>query len=371
MIDWPALEVRHGWLAALAGCPQDPRHHAEGDVLTHTRLVVEALLADPDWRALDAAGRAALVDAALLHDVAKPAVTRQEYGRVVAPGHAPRGARKAQALLYHQRPADLPIVPFDHRQAVVALVRWHGLPLWFLDRGDPERAIITASLQVPPRLLAILARADVRGRVCQDAEELLARVALFEQSARELGCWAGAYRFASGQSRFEWLRKPGRDPAYAAWEEPGRCQMTLLAGLPGAGKDSWLARADLAQHVISLDALREARGVDPRARGRQGRVAQAARELAREHLRAGRSFVWNATNLTRDMRRALVDLGTSYGARVGIVYLEAPWPELLRRNEVRERRLPASALRRLAGRFEVPGLGEARQVHYQVHDVVR
>ena len=48
---WPAVPL----LAPLDICPQDKIHHAEGDVGIHTRMVVEALVADPVWRGLDEA----------------------------------------------------------------------------------------------------------------------------------------------------------------------------------------------------------------------------------------------------------------------------------------------------------------------------
>jgi len=45
-LDWEGLVTRFEWLRAMEGCPQDPVYHAEGDVLTHTRLTCEALVAD-------------------------------------------------------------------------------------------------------------------------------------------------------------------------------------------------------------------------------------------------------------------------------------------------------------------------------------
>lgn len=59
-IDWPAIEAALADTvdtAQLAATPQDAAFHAEGDVWTHTRMVVEALVDDPDWRALPAAER--------------------------------------------------------------------------------------------------------------------------------------------------------------------------------------------------------------------------------------------------------------------------------------------------------------------------
>ena len=40
-IDWPAIwSLWPEHMAALDKCPQDPVHHAEGDVGIHTRMVV-------------------------------------------------------------------------------------------------------------------------------------------------------------------------------------------------------------------------------------------------------------------------------------------------------------------------------------------
>jgi len=91
-VDWEAIDRELPWIRALRGCVQDPVHHAEGDVWTHVRMVCEALAGMAAWRALGAEAREILFWAALLHDVAKPACTREVAGRVSSPGHASRGA---------------------------------------------------------------------------------------------------------------------------------------------------------------------------------------------------------------------------------------------------------------------------------------
>jgi predicted kinase len=100
-----------------------------------------------------------------------------------------------------------------------------------------------------------------------------------------------------------------------------------MSGLPAAGKDHWIAANRPGWAVVSLDALRAELGVDPG--GDQGPVVEAAYRLAREHLRAGRPYVWNATNLTRQLRDRCIGLAAGYGARIDLVSLEAP-PHALR-----------------------------------------
>lgn len=82
--------------------------------------------------------------------------------------------------------------------------------------------------------------------------------------------------------------------------------------------------------VVSLDALRVSMGIAPTEP--QGAVIDAARELAREHLRKRRNFVWNATNISAQMRQKPLGLFLEYGAQVTIVYLEAPRGRLMTQN---------------------------------------
>jgi tRNA nucleotidyltransferase (CCA-adding enzyme) len=98
-----------GWLealpelAAIVGVPQDPEWHPEGDVWTHTLHAVDALVADPDWRASPAERRLVLMMAVLLHDVGKATCTRTEVRdgreRVISPGHEGVGADLAAGFL--------------------------------------------------------------------------------------------------------------------------------------------------------------------------------------------------------------------------------------------------------------------------------
>jgi putative nucleotidyltransferase with HDIG domain len=96
-LDWARLDATFPWLRALAGCPQDPVHHAEGDVAVHTRMVCEKMASLPAWQALPVGDRAVALAAALFHDIAKPATTRcDDDGRVTAPGHSRRGELMAR-----------------------------------------------------------------------------------------------------------------------------------------------------------------------------------------------------------------------------------------------------------------------------------
>lgn len=361
LLDWDTLLDHFDWLQSLAGCLQDPIYHGEGNVLTHTQMVVERLVEDVGWRRLDPTPRSIMFAAALLHDVAKPVITQNYDGKVSSPGHAMKGARMAQRLLYHDWPKEKPPVPFQARRQIVSLVRYHGLPLWLLERPDMERAVITSSLSIRNNLIAMLATADVLGRVCGDQQELLEKIDLYREFCQEHQCWSSPYPFVSDHSRFEYFRQPDRSPLYKAYDDT-QCEAVLMSGLPGAGKDATIQTQLPNWPVISLDALRVKMGIGPEEN--QGPIARRAKEMAREYLREQQSFIWNATNTTRQMRQGLINLFSAYHARIRIVYVEVSWPELLKRNQRRSRPVPVKVIRKLADQLDVPDLSEAHRLDH-------
>ena len=251
--------------------------------------------------------------------------------------------------------------PLPARETICALVRFHGLPLWLLDKADPVRAAVEASPRARLDLVALVAEADVRGRIAADRDALLERVALFRAFCEEWGCLRAPYAFASDHARFVYFHERKADPAYAAYDDT-TFEVILMSGLPGAGKDTWIARNHPDLPVVSLDRIRRELKVAPDED--QGAVAQAAKARARELLRRHEPFIWNATNVTRALRGQLVDLFASYGARVRIVYVEAPHAELLRRNERREASVPGPVIAKLARKLEIPDLTEAQTVEW-------
>lgn len=353
-VDWVGLNETFAWLRNLAGCPQDPVYHGEGDVWVHTRMVCEALAGMPAWRSLPGAERQIIFAATLLHDVAKPACTRTDPdGRITSRGHSRRGAIMARLILWRLG------ISFAVREQIAALVRHHQVPYYLVDRPDAQRLAIEVSQTACCGQLALLAEADVRGRVCQDQQRLLDNVALFVELCREENCLSAPRPFVSDHARFLYFRSPRRHPDAPAHED-FRAEVVVMSGLPGAGKDTWVRDHLPEWPVVSLDAVRDELDVDPA--DEQGQVINRAREQAREHLRNGRSFVWNATNLSRQLRAQCIQLFADYHARIRIVYVETPEERLLRQNRQRAAPVPHAVLERLLDRWEVPDATEAHRV---------
>ncbi len=363
--DMGALRARYPWLEPLGACPQDPTFHAEGDVLTHLGMVLNELAVLPAFRELPEPDRHVLFAGALLHDISKPECTRtDEDGRVRSPGHAVKGVYKARRVLTDDEAFAPEGTPFAVREQVLALVRWHGLPANYLDKSDPQRAVILASTNTRMDLLTILAEADHRGRVVAKKEDdTMTRIALFRDFCEECEAWAGPRAFANDASRFHYFRTPGEHPTLHLYDD-SKCEVIVLSGLPGSGKDTWVRVNAGGREVISLDDLRRELDVEPG--DDQSAVVAAAYDRAKVLLRRGEPFVWNATNVSRVLRDKVISLCAAYAARVRVVYLEPPVPLIRARNTGRAKRVPERVWERLFDKLDVPTLAEAHAVEYLI-----
>lgn len=366
-VDYAALEARHAALRRLRDCPQDPLHHAEGDVGLHTQMVIESLCALPAYRALDDDGRACVFVACLLHDIAKPFTTVVgDDGRVTAKGHSSKGAITARRWLWEMG------VPWRQREAICGLIRWHQVPFFLVDKGEraAERGLLRLAENCRADWLALVAEADMRGRVCADQQKILDAIELFRVAAADLGVFGegagdGRYAFASDHARFRYFRDERRTRFDDAYDDT-RCTVTIVSGLPAVGKSRWIDQQGLSPAaVVSLDALRDELDVD--AADAQRAVVDVARERLRERLRKHHDTVWNATSLSRLLRGNVVDIADAYGARVRVVAFEAAADVIAARNRERDAtRVPAAAIERMLSRWEFPDGAEAHVVDVEV-----
>lgn len=147
---------------------------------------------------------------------------------------------------------------------------------------------------------------------------------LFEMLCREQDCWRKVRSFATDHARFQYFHAEDGYIDYIPHDN-FRCEVILLSGLPGMGKDHYIRTLPQDIPVISLDAIRRKYKVSPTDKAANGRVVQEAKEEARSYLRKEQGFVWNATNTSKQMRSQLIDLFLTYGAKVKIVYIEKPY----------------------------------------------
>lgn len=352
---------------AMRATRQSSVWHEEGDVYTHTMMAVEALRNLPEYQLLDERKQHILIVAALLHDVGKIRTTALADGDWHSPHHALTGSRMARELLWKEYGMCGNAELIHVREAVCLLMRYHSFPPHAIDMADCKlrlHRIASNSLLVPDftiRMLCMLGKADMLGRKCIDQQQMLYQIALCEELAQEEGCLDSCYLFKSEMVRRAYLA--GQD----VWKEQDLYDDTwgeviLVGGLPGTGKDTWISRHLPHIPMISLDNIRRERKISPKAG--QGLVANMAREQAKEYLRKHQPFVWNATNITTQMRESLICLFETYHARVRIVYLETDWNTLLERNCSREAVVPLDAIEAMLGKMTLSETYEARSVEW-------
>ncbi|MCP4659257.1 MAG: polynucleotide adenylyltransferase [bacterium] len=143
-------------LAALIGCPQEPRWHPEGDVWTHILHVMDAFASErvgQEWEDL------VVGFACLCHDLGKPQTTVVEGERIRSKGHDREGEAPTRALLGRLTHQDRLI------HEVVPLVREHIMPISLFNAGAGPAAIRRLARRVGriDRLVRV-GRADHGGR---------------------------------------------------------------------------------------------------------------------------------------------------------------------------------------------------------------
>jgi len=149
-------------LRALVGCEQEPDWHPEGDVWTHTLLVIDNTV--DQSRDLDRARRLTLMLGAVCHDFGKPATTAFSDGRIRSLNHEEAGV--APTLQFLDRLNVHTIDGFPLRSQVVGLTAHHLKPgMWHKVRDEVgDGAFRRLAQKVDLELLARLARADCTGR---------------------------------------------------------------------------------------------------------------------------------------------------------------------------------------------------------------
>lgn len=345
-------------LNTLKNIPQNPEYHGEGSVYCHTEMVCEKLLTFSEWKELEQEEQELLFLAAAFHDIGKIYCTRQENGKWISPKHTIVGEKIFRQMAY--KDTQQFGLTFHQRETVANLIRYHGLPVWFWTKDRTEFDLLKAAESIPLRLLYLLSKADIKGRIAKEPGPLAEQVELFADYVQELDVWTHPYTFANPYTKYQYFHRE------KLWYQANLCDDTkfdviLMSGLPLAGKDSWIAQQNMSLPVISLDEIREQLGFAPTKNS--GKVAQIATEQAKNFLRKKEPFIWNATNIVLETRQRLVHLFSGYGARTQILYLETPYQELLARNQKRTRYIPESVLEDMIRKLEFPAPWEAYNVN--------
>ena len=365
--NYDALMEQFPSLSLLATTPQDAYYHAEGDVWTHTKMVIDELIKSEKYQSSTEEDRFIMFYSALLHDISKPACTViEDDGRITSAGHSKRGSVDTRILLWKKE------VPFEIRENICNIIATHQVPFFAFKparEGDtkphrsPEYIARQLSWQLPLHLLIEVARADMRGRLCDEAKTCLDDIELFEMLAFEDGCLYEPKEFPDSVTRMKYFQSYGAiDPHSPFYRESGS-QVFVLSGLPATGKNEWVKNNYPNLPVLSFDDAKEELGI---AHGKNpGAAVHMVTDQAKKLLAAKEPFVWNATHIANPMRQKTLNLLYQYGAEVTIVYLEVPEHEIKRRNTSRNTTLPNEKIDEMLFRWDVPTAIESHHIIFE------
>lgn len=365
--EYEALTLQFPELALLKTTPQDAYYHAEGDVWTHTKMVIAELMKSEKYKSATEDDRFIMFYAALLHDISKPACTVvQEDGSISSAGHSKRGAVDVRIMLWKKE------VPFEIRESICNIIATHQVPFFAFKparEGDtrphrsPEYIARQLSWQLPLHLLIEVARADMKGRICEEAKNCLDDIDLFEALAFEDECLYQPKVFPDDITRMKYFQSVGAISADFPFFKEAGSEVIVLSGLPASGKNEWVKNNYPNLPVLSFDDAKEELGI---AHGKNpGAAVHLVIDNAKKLLAAKEPFVWNATHIATPMRQKTLDLLYQYGANVTLVYLEVPEHEIKRRNSARNTTLPNGKIDEMLFRWEVPTMIEAHKVIYE------
>ena len=96
---------------------------------------------------------------ALFHNIGKYICTKVENSEIVSPNHSIIGAKIFRELVYRKY-AKIYNIDFYIREKICNLIRYHGLPLFFIEKDNIDYELIKTSEYLNMNLLYILAKAN-------------------------------------------------------------------------------------------------------------------------------------------------------------------------------------------------------------------
>jgi len=160
LYDLGVVEQLFPELKSLVGVPQEKEWHPEGNVDTHTLMVVDEarkLIED-----LPYPKQITVMLGALCHDFGKPATTKFFDGRWRSHAHDEAGVEPTLSFL--DKLGIFTLDGYDAREQIVQLVRYHLLPGMFYKSQPGDGAFRRLARKVEPDLLYRVAKADSLGR---------------------------------------------------------------------------------------------------------------------------------------------------------------------------------------------------------------
>lgn len=365
--DWKNILNTFPALNNLSFCMQDKEHHAEGDVWTHTKMVVEELLNLSDFQQLNEEEKFICFYACLFHDMSKPLCTKEEIvngkKKITSKGHSKLGEIDSRILLWKNE------VPFNIREKISMIIKSHQIPFFLIDKyKNYDFMVNMISQETSNKLLSIVAKADIKGRIIEDKNDInkvLENINLFNEISIDNNCFDKPKEFINQYTKFQYFQKQGTILTDQPYYDTHDFNVIVLCGMPASGKNTYVEKYFSNLEVISFDDAKEMFGI--KHGQNDGKAVHYMKDKAKELLRKKETFVWNTTNLSKDMRKKTLDLIHNYHGKVELHYLEETENVIKTRNSKRDTTLPNDKIDTMLLKWEPPQTYETFEVKYIIN----
>ena len=292
---------------ALIGVKQNSKYHKEGDVWNHTIKVAKEmfrLISENSWF-LTQHDKYVLMVAALCHDLGKANSTYfdEEEQEWKCKNHGFASEKITRELIYDQ--------DITTREEICWLVRWHMNFHHILQKPQTDQfseiVRLSQGCSTIEKLL-LLNLADSRGSKSDDntEEKINERITAIANLATSNECYIKPFRYNR--------------------KEPD-CNMYVMIGLPGSGKDTYVHKFLKNLPCICRDDIRE-EIKDGQILGRKlvldtiGEIAvtNTVNERIKNCCLKKQDFVINQTSLKKKYRTEFKNIASKY-ANVNVVYI--------------------------------------------------
>lgn len=345
----------------MGGVDQTSNYHREGDVLTHTHMVVEALdelLKDKegDVDYVNNPVHRVLLFAAWFHDVGKVSTKKwsDKKQRNTFNGHEEVSAREWRKLYL-----EFELDPLFGEQ-IFELIRSHPAPTNYIKSHALNSTYEFLARRVCPYHLYLLSLADMRGRLCDDEQTLIQTVESFKEKCESLQIL--------DNNRFKYYKLSSlSELAYIVKHK--RC-LLLPIGVPGCGKSYLLNQLqqfypdtvivcpdDIRTELYGEDWSENYQEVD------NGKVFGLANHRLKQAMQSKHCLIYfDAQNASIKDRKVKVEMATKYNLAVICFWFRTKYQTILEQNNNRGGKVPEKYIERAMGHLQLPLLTESDYV---------
>lgn len=137
-------------------------------------------------------------------------------------------------------------------------------------------------------------------------------------------------------------------------------KLYVLIGLPASGKSFWssmvVSREDVK--LVSSDAIRNELYGDEGIQGDSSKVFEIAHNRIKDYLEKGESVIFDATNISRKRRKEIFTRYKRIVSEIIAVYFATSYEDCIKRNDLRERKVPESVITSMYKSLNVPDWAE-------------